>query len=625
MQTCHVMALQTEGAGPSRLKGSSHVAGSGRSGSSDDVGGRRESPSQLSVDKAASSAEVQWYAKYLESHIQTFSQHCDGSDEKSRINLYHTSTWLDWTVNDKSRFFAAVSRHSRLRADLIALDCSKPESEVYIYLDALDKGLNNALVEEESDKPVTNTPSRKKRLRQGKMLAAREVSEDWLKREEELAQTLLQDVLEEERLVEETESATKRHEGRRTIPCGLKAVEDRQERHRQRKKALEDQEIIWEREDWGRALDGTKLDQLNKLTKRSWSEWYRDRVRPSRFALAPSVDPAALDEDVPTAQKGFSKHTKIAIDNATLQSLQAMSKRERTSEQRADLAKLVNRKRNRDNVRMKRLLELGMTEETIEEGGGIDKAFLRSIGQDEDAETAVLAELGDLGRSARPSPVKTSRAKSTSRQASPVNFEAPTVSEEDAGVKHLRHIGLDDYIHARNLDIINFEAIALMKDGPDVSLPMLEILMKKLRAYLRQLILRSVLVAEADAVQADGAAHIESHHIEAALADAEAIVMDVAGSFSRRGPSDPGPETTEIDIEIGYPSETDLQLTEDEDVGIDEAANAMDQTMDMSAERELWRSIGLDKGVTSSEVIETARKGRFVIGQGADVKRTPDL
>jgi hypothetical protein len=567
---------------------------------------------------SASTATLNWYAEHLESHIESFTQHLDGSDYQYRKSLYGTSTWLNWTVSDQSRFFAAVSRHSRLRADLIALDCCKPESEVFLYLDALDKGLNAVITLEESDKPATNTPARKKRLRESKALAAREVSDRWIAREEELAKQLLEDDQEEERHRREESTLKTRHEERKATRRRIHdEVDDRVERRGRRNQAAREIEAGWAIEDWGRILDTSKLAQLNKLTRPSWCEWYSDRVRLARLLPGQDAGPAEPDQttqnDGPKGRNGYSRHAKIAMDNAALAALLAMNKRERTTEQRADLAKLVNRKRNRDNVRTKRLLELGMTEEDIKNEGGIDKVFLKSIGQDENAEAIVPEGFVEPSRSARSSPTKTGRGKSVSRQASPVDDS--TVSEEDAGVKHLRSIGLDDYVHTSNIDIFNFKTLTPSTDGPDLTLPILQTLVTKVRAFLLQVMLQSLLIAEGEAMQLDEKVEVEARHIEDALIDPETLMLDISAESAYESRSASLMLGVDDNESLNEPTDaSNHQLTEEEDSAIDSAAAKMDETMDTLAEAELWRNIGVGNGADLSEDIASARKGELTAG-----------
>jgi hypothetical protein len=375
-------------------------------------------------------------------------------------------------------------------------------------------------------------------------------------------------------------------------------------------------EAVWAIEDWGDILDRIKLAQLNKLTRPSWCDWYSDRVRLARLPPAQAASPAEPDQmtqnDGPKGRNGYSRHAKIAMDNAALAALLAMSKRERTTEQRADLAKLVNRKRNRDNVRTKRLLELGMTEEDIKNEGGIDKVFLKSIGQDENAEAIVPEGFVEPSRSARSSPTKTGRGKSVSRQASPVDDS--TVSEEDAGVKHLRSIGLDDYVHTRNIDIFNFKTLTPSTDGPDLTLPILQTLVTKVRAFLLQVMLQSLLIAEGEAMQLDEKVEVEARHIEDALIDPETLMMGISANPAYESWSDsPMLEVDDNECLIEPIAGSNHQLTEEEDGAIDSAAAKLDETMDASAEGELWRNIGVENGADLSEDIASARKGEPTI------------
>ena len=300
---------------------------------------------------------------------------------------------------------------------MIAEDCDKPESEVLLYLDSLDRGLAKIVGKDQSDQDGRRNRGR----REGKAKSAREMTESWIQEEERLAVYMIQDVRESDRSEAEAQTSKRR----RMKAVVRKEIEDRAERRSLRRERTTELQTRWAREDWGRSIGWEKLGQLDKLTRPSWSDWYGDRVRQThRRSTKPEILDTAEPPDSPDPSRKLTKHEKIAIDNATLETLLAIEKSARSSEQRADLTKLLNRKRNRENTRMQSLLQQGKTDEEIKQEGGVNKVYLKSIGKDVDAETPkdILNDIATLARFGTPLPKRLIRQKSNSRQATPMDI-----------------------------------------------------------------------------------------------------------------------------------------------------------------------------------------------------------
>jgi hypothetical protein len=458
----------------------------------------------------------------------------------------------------------------------VAYDCGKPESEVLLYLDALDRGLAGVVQNDQSDQDGKRRMGR----REGKAKSAREMTESWIQEEESLAGQIIQDERETERIEEETQLSKRRRIERNAMKVKARdEAEDKADRRRLRAQGDAELQSRWAREDCGRAIGWEKLGQLDKLTRPSWSEWYADRVR--------RLDtPTATKSDAPESPSSsvrpqpLGKHHKIAMDNAALEALLDIHKRSRSKQQRADLTKLLNRKRNRENTRLQKLLQAGKTEEEIRQEGGVDKAYLKSIGKDEGAETPVQTPV--IMKVETPLPSKRTRLASISRQGTPM--DPTTVSEDNAAMQDLRDMGLDTYLASENLDIINFAALASQYAGPDISLPILHDILRTVKTYLRQLMSQAILVAETSAFQTadDDPPEVKTKHVEYAITVLDDFHMGPARVSLYPHDTATGEDDLIADDESG--------LTDEEDNALDQAATELDEKLDSAAELSLWQA-----------------------------------
>ena len=458
----------------------------------------------------------------------------------------------------------------------MAYDCGKPESEVLLYLDALDRGLAGVVENDQSDQDGKRRMGR----REGKAKSAREMTESWIQEEESLAGHIIQSTNETERTEEEFQTSKRRRIERSAMKAKVREeAESKAERRQLRVQGDAELQSRWAREDWGRAIGWEKLGLLDKLTRPSWSKWYSDRVRRQDTPTATKPDPPESPSS-PLRSQPLGKHHKIAMDNAALEALLAIDKKSRSKQQRADLTKLLNRKRNRENTRLQSLLQGGKTEEEIKQEGGVNKAYLKFIGKDVDAETPI--EHPVVMKVETPFPSKRTRLASISRQGTPM--DTSTVSEDNAVMQDLRDMGLDTYLASENLDIINLAALASQYAGPDISLPILHDILATVKTYLRELMLQAILVAEVSAHQAtdDEPPEVKTKHVEYAM-----NVLD----DSRQGPARvslyPHDTASTVDDIV---ADDEPGLTDEEDNALDQAATDLDEKLDSAAELSLWKA-----------------------------------
>ena len=148
----------------------------------------------------------------------------DSEDDPSIIND------VFWTAREKSLFFHALSRHSRLRLDLVALDVpSKTYLDVLAYVAYLDEISDKAQVSRgelgtggsfrsEYESSLAGLPS------------AREVSEGWIRREEKLGERL-------------EDYATKARRINQVLPTVIAEVEEARQSSQRRIEAVTSQQL----------------------------------------------------------------------------------------------------------------------------------------------------------------------------------------------------------------------------------------------------------------------------------------------------------------------------------------------------------------------------------------------
>lgn len=275
--------------------------------------------------------ETKWYSKDLKAHAKSSrallegrskSFKAGGPEEHDHLTGLRRSVVPPasaWDVDEKCRFFAALSRHSRFRPESIAADVrTKSVMQVQQYLAVLEEGqarvhadLNPDTVERESGAYWDH------QLRSG----AYEASEAWINMEDTFAQDL------------------------------EKTCEDEYFLRPLRKRHALDK--------WGQNLT---FDKMRLLHKTLCAGEMPDEPAPPRHVDSIGEDTNPIIQD--------AKEMAMLLD---------IPKKERTPEERARLDLLKNRKRNRENYRRKKLHAAGFTDRQIEAHGGPD-GFLDKVG-----------------------------------------------------------------------------------------------------------------------------------------------------------------------------------------------------------------------------------------------------
>lgn len=614
---------ESDEAGPSRT----HPRDVRRSTSAKDASQRDETAAEStakSQDHDHGEDDLSWYMEQFDEHVRSTIRHRDGQGHDDSSKRSHPISMPGWTAETQSRFFAAVSRHSRLRADLIAMEIDLPESEVMAYLDGLDEGLAKVVwrVESGADgtRPKVTGSKRRRVFEAGRSHSAREVSEDWIAKEEEMSRRLDELCKQRDRANEELELAKRRKADSSAIKRELTTtITDRAERNRIKTQKLEELDRYWTREDWGKSLDSIKLLQLDKLTKPSWSEWYSRRVHgqgPVRYSSAPPSDDGLgpshqLSSTIPRETTGkLSKHAKIAIDNAALESLVAIEKAARTPEQRAEIAKLQNRKRNRDNARLDKLTQQGLSRAEIEAKGGVDSAYLISIGKSVDDERLGSGQLRNNPHSRLSSPQKRTQSLRPGIDRTLRAMTGTTISEEGAAVEDLRRIGIFQTISEASLDVINFQQLAnLCAKNVEISLQTMQDAHCNMKSFTKTLVLSAILIAESERAQCGGDIELGVDHVRRAMASVSTAQLGLADLMIDNERGADGSLSDELD---GDDSDAH-EMTDEEDLELDVHLDALDEALDQHLERRLYESAGCDRpsDQTPTKDIDVTQKGMW--------------
>lgn len=412
-------------------------------------------PSRTEASATDTDAELpglKWYISDLDRHMKRSAAHLDGRLSLAHNDLPHTQfEWSVippsnclWTSDEKALFFAALARHSRLRPDLISLDVgTKSVALVEEYLAALRWGKQHL-----GDRIRQHDESRQWRdhlIDTG----AYSVDDLWLEIEEEFSETL-------DRLI--TDAA---------VPA-------------RRKRAPSSETLLNE---YGGSLDVDKLSTLDGLLKVSEEKSTTDLV-----GIYNSESSSDDDED------------PIVKDNREIEKLDAIAKKERTPAQRARLRTLVNRKRNRQQYRLRALLKQGMTQNQITEGGGPDAVFGRQPDK-------------SLALESRPGAKRKKHAES--------------IAVHDPEIVRLGELGMDRYLTQQGWELFNYahmgDAITAYakahsdRPAPAISFPVLGELYTEVLAYLKPLVYQAVIIAEQQAVQ-NKTEEVDVAHVRGAIA-----------------------------------------------------------------------------------------------------------
>lgn len=432
-------------------------------------------------DPNTSAIELERYIRKLDRHIVFSKRHIEGEAIQLPFTAFGPETTLippantPWTADDKSRFFAALSRHSRHRPDLIGQNVYKSEAEVLWYLEYLEKGaekVRRSDGKKDGRRDRRNRWERSHRWIEGLAPSAREVDEDDIEDEEGLAEKVRLEVERREGEYRELEMIRRGTEGKRLKRKGND------------KTLFLERSNGWKRDDWGENLDESKLEALQALL--DIEEAQLCKTEPSHTpALELSIGGIPIETPQPSIsstqeragrpKKGM-KYDKIATDLAEIDRLGRIPIKQRTKEEQV-LFNKIKRKRVRDKKRLKKLLAEGMTEAEVREQGGVDIIMATRAGKN--LSTGVSS-------------------------ASPVIVSAPIKKEPNIELlQTIKSLNLDTYIRQKGWDIFSFNTLRQPPYIGSVSFNLLEELRSELVGYLRPLLLQVIRLGETEAGQYD--------------------------------------------------------------------------------------------------------------------------
>ncbi|BEI82774.1 hypothetical protein CcaverHIS002_0306420 [Cutaneotrichosporon cavernicola] len=424
-----------------------------------------------------------WYNAELKLHQSITERHQRGvySQEVNAIGWEATISsplMTLWTPEEKGLFFAAIARHSRLRPDLIAHDIgTKIELEVSQYIEHIEASIK--ALPDNINQHAESQPWRDRLLGEG----AYEAPPGFEEKEEHYAELV---ELLDRTAMESRQTGFPRVPGRRSrfmTPESRTAVEK-----------------------WGETFTADKMDLTADLFRVA-----EDKARPKEARELPHLE-------------GAEEMDQIEADNGMIDLIRAIPKKDRTAFQTKTLWMLVNRCKMRQKYRRKRLHAQGWTDDKIDAAGGPDKAF-------------VSVKKGASG---------------AKRKDHSANLE-----NEDPAVTQLQDLGLDAYLENRGWELFNYDHMrqfielhqsahgvdptTLTYNGASIttargtSFAVLYFLYKHLWAYLRELLLRTYIIATA---ANPDTTEIEQWHVESALdaygiPDPQQQLRDVLKEFER--------------------------------------------------------------------------------------------
>ncbi|ODO06880.1 hypothetical protein I350_04240 [Cryptococcus amylolentus CBS 6273] len=490
-----------------------------------------------------------WYLHHLDTHIKASLKATLGNYPHPSLQVPPSDippSNAVWTSSEKDAFFAALSRHSRYRPDLIASEVGKSEIEVVWYLEFLEKEKVNMVNKEKRESRMKELKGSSK-WREGLAPAAREVSDKWVEKEEELASGL-HEMLEE--MAQEHElglSRKRKREAKRSIIQAAVIPPDTKSGDKTKfidnLPEMQKLDQQWEAEDWLAVMDPEKLFELDDCIQQAW-------LAESQEELVRNAEPGgAEDAPSPSAPSTVSKTAiKVARDLRTMSLISSIPKKKRTPEQRRLFTAAKNRQRAREQYRAKKLLVEGMTEEDIRKAGGADAVFAQKEGQ----ELPI-----DVGRGARQRP-------------------------EIRGVHdHVNEAGLEIFAFANMARFLNSHEVP--SDTSNISLPVLQDLREELVGHLKLLLYDVITVAEKERLQDqsldDVRLEIASNHVQQALA----LRGDIPPSFIV------DPALSKIQpVKTGQTTSTAIISTDSApDTDIDMSGNATEGTVSEASEESL--------------------------------------
>lgn len=345
-------------------------------------------PREPDNEQAPHIGSSHWYLHHLDTHIKASRRTYLGQLANTIVKPLHTTpippTNNTWSSYDKQLFFAALSRHSRHRPDLIASDVGKSEAEIQWYLDLLETSRET---HESKDRAANKRGlKRNEYWREGVAPAAREVSDEWVSKEEQLATEVIAIIEQREREEDKVFQKKRKRKARSDLirEAGIPRDTKPSERKRIIKSwpGIEEMEKRWEAQEWLDSIGVDKLSELDHLISKFWLEDCEQEVTQS--TTLPLIESSSDNERSSAgpssglhATARGSREERIARDLRNLSAIQAIPKKRRTPEQRQLLSQILNRQQCRERYRTKRLLAKGMTKAEVRAAGGADMIFAK--------------------------------------------------------------------------------------------------------------------------------------------------------------------------------------------------------------------------------------------------------
>ncbi|KIR99459.1 hypothetical protein L804_03089 [Cryptococcus deuterogattii 2001/935-1] len=345
-------------------------------------------PREPDNEQAPHIGSSHWYLHHLDTHIKASRRTYLGQLANTIVKPLHTTpippTNNTWSSYDKQLFFAALSRHSRHRPDLIASDVGKSEAEIQWYLDLLETSRET---HESKDRAANKRGlKRNEYWREGVAPAAREVSDEWVSKEEQLATEVIAIIEQREREEDKVFQKKRKRKARSDLirEAGIPRDTKPSERKRIIKSwpGIEEMEKRWEAQEW---LDSIRVDKLSELDHLISKFWLEDCEQEVTQSTTPPLIESSSDNERSSAGPSSGLHAtargsreeRIARDLRNLSAIQAIPKKRRTPEQRQLLSQILNRQQCRERYRTKRLLAKGMTKAEVRAAGGADMIFAK--------------------------------------------------------------------------------------------------------------------------------------------------------------------------------------------------------------------------------------------------------
>lgn len=342
---------------------------------------------------------------------------------------------------------------------------SKSEAEIEAYLDALEYGARRVARRDRHEgrwRDRSDRWNRAHRWVEGTAPAARQVSGSWIETEDGLASEITRRVDEEEQSVakkfKEERRKCQRSQARKQAVSGADDVG--RSSHQVRRDDLEGMRRTWTAEDWDERLGPEEMKALNEhlRTPVSSSSLVQAKAEGKLRGLSQHTGPF-LSETAstihPTAPKeqmngSASKYDKIARDEAALERLSKLPKRARTNDDKSEYKAILNRRRNRHVYRRKKLFAEGLTEEDIQDQGGVDAIMAQRAGVEVTPALPVINGSTDG--------VSQSTCAVDMQDRSPLPKTRKTCT---TGSHRLHDSGVIDYLSEKGWEIFNFDTLLI--------------------------------------------------------------------------------------------------------------------------------------------------------------------